>query len=354
MNGSGCSICGIEKSGKKTRPLDIVLKMLKDKYEDKFTYPNIKNEYHNISSKVTVVCPKHGEFRVTLNGHLQGTYGCQKCYEETIETIYPTKEQFIEDARKQHGDKFDYSKVSFKRPDGRPSELKVKIICPEHGEFLQNWGGHVRGYGCDECRKDKLFNDSRYPTKEIFIEHARKRFGNLYDYSNVEINPESMKKTDGKVKIICLHHGEFMIDPYLHIHRSATGCTLCGHEIMNLRDTIHNLNEKGIKIKGKFYMLHCFNEYEDFYKIGITTKSVKRRYYKDKKNVSMPYNFNIIIEKEMDIIDAYLIEQGILKKHKQHQYFPKIYFGGITECLSINPIELDKKLHKLYINHSSE
>lgn len=41
-----------------------------------------------------------------------------------------TLEQFIEKARKIHGDKYDYSKVNYTRCDH-----KVCIICPEHGEF---------------------------------------------------------------------------------------------------------------------------------------------------------------------------------------------------------------------------
>ena len=39
-------------------------------------------------------------------------------------------EQFIEDARKVHGDKYDYSKVQY--IDNR---TKVCIVCPIHGEF---------------------------------------------------------------------------------------------------------------------------------------------------------------------------------------------------------------------------
>ena len=41
-----------------------------------------------------------------------------------------TTEEFIERARKVHGDKYDYSKVEYIN-----SRTKVCIICPEHGEF---------------------------------------------------------------------------------------------------------------------------------------------------------------------------------------------------------------------------
>nr|DAW74796.1 MAG TPA: Protein of unknown function (DUF723) [Ackermannviridae sp.] len=43
-----------------------------------------------------------------------------------------TKEEFIQGARKKHGNKYDYSKVEYVN-----SKTKVCIICskPGHGEF---------------------------------------------------------------------------------------------------------------------------------------------------------------------------------------------------------------------------
>lgn len=39
-------------------------------------------------------------------------------------------EEFNERAKNIHGNKYDYSKVEYKRND-----KKVRIICPKHGEF---------------------------------------------------------------------------------------------------------------------------------------------------------------------------------------------------------------------------
>ena len=41
-----------------------------------------------------------------------------------------TTEQFIEEAKQIHGDKYDYSKAIYNGCDE-----KICIICPEHGEF---------------------------------------------------------------------------------------------------------------------------------------------------------------------------------------------------------------------------
>jgi hypothetical protein len=41
------------------------------------------------------------------------------------------KEEFIEKAKRVHGNKYDYSKVELTKVKD-----KVTIICPEHGEFI--------------------------------------------------------------------------------------------------------------------------------------------------------------------------------------------------------------------------
>ena len=57
------------------------------------------------------------------------------------------KEEFIEKARKIHGERYDYSKVNYIN-----SKTKVCIICPEHGEFWQTPDNHLQGKGCYICR----------------------------------------------------------------------------------------------------------------------------------------------------------------------------------------------------------
>jgi len=45
-----------------------------------------------------------------------------------------------------HGNKYDYSRVDYKN-----TMSKVKIICPEHGEFEQRPYAHLVGNGCPKC-----------------------------------------------------------------------------------------------------------------------------------------------------------------------------------------------------------
>jgi len=57
-----------------------------------------------------------------------------------------TIEEFIEDARRVHGDKYDYSEVDYKN-----NKTKVSIICKKHGLFYQTPNDHLSGYGCKKC-----------------------------------------------------------------------------------------------------------------------------------------------------------------------------------------------------------
>lgn len=57
-----------------------------------------------------------------------------------------TTEQFIEKARKIHGDKYNYSEVVYKT-----TWTPVTIICPEHNKFYQVPHNHLLGSGCPMC-----------------------------------------------------------------------------------------------------------------------------------------------------------------------------------------------------------
>ena len=124
-------------------------------------------------------------------------------------------EEFIEKARKVHGDKYDYSKVQYIN-----SKQKVCIICPRHGEFWQVPNNHLTGYGCSKCGREAAHSKMRLTTKEV-IKKFIKIHGNYYDYSKVQYVNEKTPIT-----IICPKHGEFQQTPDSHIHQKA-GCPKC-------------------------------------------------------------------------------------------------------------------------------
>jgi len=196
----GCKQCGHIQSGKIIScSKSEFIKRANKKHNDKYDYSKV--EYRNLSSRIKIICPEHGEFIQKANNHLK--YGCQKC---GIKSLCSDNDLFMTKAIKKHGYKYDYSKVDYKN-----SYSKITIICPEHGEFEQAPSCHLNGRGCAKC--------SEHNVKD-FIKKARAVHGFKYDYSMVEYKNKIIK-----VKIICPKHGEFEQRPYLHI--AGKNCQKC-------------------------------------------------------------------------------------------------------------------------------
>jgi len=89
-----------------------------------------------------------------------------------------TTSEFIEKARKVHGDKFDYSKVEYKG-----SHTIICIICSEHGEFYQQPTNHLSGNGCKKCAYQYSHGKYRLTSFEKFLSQAKEIHGEKYNYS---------------------------------------------------------------------------------------------------------------------------------------------------------------------------
>lgn len=176
-------------------------------------YDYSKTQYINIHEDVCIICYKHGEFWQRADNHICKRYGCPKCKTEKVGNLKrKSLEQFVEDARKIHGNKYDYSKAEYIN-----AHTKLEIVCPKHGSFWQNPDDHLSDKKCPICALEE-----NRGTKEQFIENARKIHGYKYDYSKVEyINSNT------PICIICPKHGEFWQKP--HNHLIGKGCKKCGN-----------------------------------------------------------------------------------------------------------------------------
>ncbi len=107
-------------------------------------------EYSGTFIPVKIICREHGEFEQTPTHHFRG-HGCKPCATLAANNARRSNtEQFIAKAKRVHGDKYDYSLVSYERHD-----LPVKIVCPAHGEFEQKPTYHWSGSGCRKCADDR-------------------------------------------------------------------------------------------------------------------------------------------------------------------------------------------------------
>jgi len=110
----------------------------KNKYEYYSTY------YINMRTKICIVCPLHGEFFQLPRNHINRKQGCPTC-----NSRLKSREQFIQDAIRTHGSIYDYSRVVYVN-----NKTKVKIICLQHGEYMQRPTDHLQQkQGCPRCVK---------------------------------------------------------------------------------------------------------------------------------------------------------------------------------------------------------
>lgn len=200
-------------------------------HNNKYDYS--KTAYVNAHTKVTVICPVHGEFSQIANDHKRGV-GCKKCGIDTIyEKAKSTLEEFVTKARLVHGDKFNYSLAKYKN-----STTDIDIICPIHGTFKQKPAQHLRTTGCHQCGIAKFKKTNSNTTNE-FIKKAKKIHGYKFNYSLVEYT-----NSKGKVRIICDQGHEYLQSP--NDHMGGHGCSECAqdmHESLAEKEVLNFVRE---------------------------------------------------------------------------------------------------------------
>lgn len=140
VKGMGCNACrGEYKSQIQTLSLQEFLARCNEVHGEKYDYSKIV--YIGSEDRVEIFCPIHGSFWQHARSHYLGR-GCAKC--AGVGRL--TTDEFTQRAVGVHGDKYNYSKVSYKS-----HKSKVEITCYQHGSFFQNPNDHLGGAGCPDC-----------------------------------------------------------------------------------------------------------------------------------------------------------------------------------------------------------
>jgi hypothetical protein len=142
LNGSGCKMCGIEKSAntRRTKELELIDEFNKI-HNFKYKYENLN--YKNNNSLIIIYCEIHSYFKQSIKNHKKG-FGCSEC---SNKKQYSTSE-IIFKFKNIHNNRYDYSLVNYEK-----AHDKVKIICAEHGVFEQTPHEHLKGQNCIKCSK---------------------------------------------------------------------------------------------------------------------------------------------------------------------------------------------------------
>ena len=228
-----------------------------------------------------------------------------------------TKEQFIEEAKLIHGNKYDYSEVEYIN-----TNTKVCIVCPQHGEFWQTPKKHLQGQGCPKC-------SGKNKTTEDFIKKASLIHNNKYDYSkSTYVNSKT------PINIICPIHGEFQQTPDSHVN-GKQGCPKCANKNVTTEEFI----EKAQKIHGNKYNYSKVNYINSSTIIDIIC--FKHGEFKQTPNIHLsgcgcPKCGNEKIKN----VRQYTTEQFIIKAKKifpQYDYSKVNYIDSQTKVIIICP-----------------
>lgn len=193
---------------------DNFLSKAQKKFDNKYDYSQVT--YISCKNPITIICPEHGKFIQTPEHHYHSKFGCPKCSIKTSHQLQKSNsKEFASKALIVHNKKYSYEKVVYIR-----NNIKVTIICPEHGDFNQTPANHLMGKGCPYCKFILLRKKFSFD-KDFFIKNANKKFNNQFDYSLTQyIN------CDTPVVIKCRQHGLFSQTPFLHL-KSKFGCPQC-------------------------------------------------------------------------------------------------------------------------------
>lgn len=166
-------------------------------------------KFKNVDSVTTFICKKHGEFERTFYQLMNRRYPCPMC-----SPTGPKGWKYIEKKLiAKHGNLYDYSL----NENDYQHRNKLKIICKQHGIFIQSVGDHLSGCGCPECYKEE-----KQTTVNDFLLQSITKHGNEYDYRKIF---DEYKTVSSKVTIICKKHGEFY--QRAADHRNGVGCPWC-------------------------------------------------------------------------------------------------------------------------------
>lgn len=188
------------------------------RHGNRFNYSKIKEQdIVNSKSSIDLVCNIcELEFTTTVTQHLQAKIGCNFCSGNLPWTF----DRFIKEARKIHGDKFNYKHV---KQDGIiPSTSRLHIICNICGfEIFTSLANHIHGKtGCKSCVGLLPW------TYERFIQKSKDLYGDKFDYS--KILPTDVLRIQTRIILICkICRTESNPSLSDHIHGGHSGCTIC-------------------------------------------------------------------------------------------------------------------------------
>lgn len=169
----GCPLCASERERKFTKEhieasaqarqmtQNEFIVLANKKYNGKYTYI-IESWKGLVNSQIKVICPIHGEFTTNARSHiLRGnSTGCPLCGQSKRNTTKTNSYSYVLDKmRTLYNNYYSYEEC----PDYINQKSKIKIYCPEHGEFIKSVQKHLAGQKCPDCTIQELIQNGNLP-----------------------------------------------------------------------------------------------------------------------------------------------------------------------------------------------
>lgn len=325
MNGGGCKKCSASKRAEEKK--DKAFSEIKLHLETH--HPHIRIEKYITSKEIYAKCDLHNKSYKTCKTYLERGVGCDACMDKARKGRLDKRlsnvllEKMIRSHK--HG-RYTYDNFNATRKGDM-----VEVYCTVHNKnFLVRCSNHIRGDGYGEC--PDCYEESKLgKAKDDFLSKACEIHGGLYSY-----NIDEYLNCKLHISITCNNcDNVFMQTPDNHLQ--GKGCPDC-NSISVYSKSVYVENSK--KRHGglcNIYLIRCYNEVEDFYKVGITVHNLNQRFGTD---LAMPYSYQTMFFKQGKVEDIVELETEIHHKVRAFRYAPKIQFGGsVKECFTKGGLE---------------
>ena len=276
-------------------------------------------------NKYEIFCNIHLTSKISNKADLKRNSFCTTCRKEARTKEF--EKQFKLKSSEIHNNKYNYDKSIYIE-----NSMPLTIKCLLHDvEFEQRPSDHLSGKtGCRQCIIVKQPQSFKAKSQELFIEQANKVHNNIFDYSKV-----AYKTTHTHVNIRCIQHNHIFTQTPAHHLEGKNGCEVCKNKglVWSKEAFVNMYNHKPCI----FYVIQCHNEQESFYKLGITSKTVKQRYNKH----NLPYQYTIVLEYKDTAENVWDLEYMFKQKFKNYYYKPIQNFkGSSTETFKLEKQQL--------------
>lgn len=238
-----------------------------------------------------------------------------------------TKEQFIKDAEKIHGDKYNYDEIEYKG-----NKIKVRIWCNKCEEYFeQKPNDHLSGCGCPYCHRI---------TNKNFIKKATKIHNNKYEYNNINI-----KNNKTKIQIYCKKCKQYF-SQRVSAHLCGQGCPFCGRFLSENKKEKRRIDfiEKSKQIHGNKYNYDKVVYKNATTKVEIYCNNCKKYFWQDPSDHAFGNGCPLCSKSKGEIIIAKFFKQNNIKYESQYIF---------NDCKDKKPLPFDFYLpdHNLCIEY---